>query len=83
MNEYLFLTNCNQSRQLEEAIAEVGGWTYDGARGKPAWSPDSWSLSENLKKLALNYDTFTIMNFVVGLEQKNTSNAVVMVSHMR
>ena len=42
--------------QIEKAISDAGGWVYDGARGRQAWSANNWNFISSLTTANFKYN---------------------------
>ena len=66
--------------QIEKAISDIGGWVYDGARGRQAWSANNWNFISSLTTANFKYSAGAFLANYVHADEKEPTTYVVIVS---
>jgi len=65
---------------IEKAISDIGGWVYDGARGRQAWSANNWNFISSLTTANFKYSAGAFLaNYVHADEKEPTTYVVIIV----
>ena len=66
--------------QLEKVISDVGGWVFDGSRGKTLWKSDSWNFDSSLTKANMESSAGAFVSEYVHTDERNPSKNIMIVS---